>query len=269
MPLSVSLPDPYRRVEGPGAWGFARPDAAPWAAAVLAAGGTFHAWAGAHSGRRALVGRGRTWAVPSPAPGSSQAHGWVVRHYRRGGLLARWLHDRYLAMGAPRPLAELRASLEASRRGIPTPAVVAGAVHPAAAIYRADLVTEEIQGGVDLAGVLFGDGGTSVDPLRALAAASDLVSTLAEAGVRHMDLNARNVVLQPRGVGVRAWLVDLDRCRFTAGPSPGAGLAMRRRLERSLRKLGAQNGRELREDAWAALASGPAASGSAPPEGTR
>ena len=141
MPLPVSLPDGYVPVEGLGAWGFARSDAVAWASEVLASGATLHAWAGAHPGRRELAGRGRTWAVPAPRPGPGGARGWVVRHYRRGGAVARWLRDRYLALGEARPVAELRASLEAARRGVPTPGVVAGAVYPAGALYRADLVT--------------------------------------------------------------------------------------------------------------------------------
>ncbi|MHB1193432.1 MAG: lipopolysaccharide kinase InaA family protein [Longimicrobiales bacterium] len=264
MPLPLSLPDGYVRVEGPGAWGFARPDAAAWAARVLASGGTFHAWAGAQPGCRALVGRGRTWAVSAPAPGPAHARGWVVRHYHRGGLVARWLRDRYLAVGETRPVAELRASLAASLREIPTPAVVAGAVHPAGAFYRADLVTEEIAGGVDLAEVLFGEERAAVAPLPALTAAGALVRKLAEAGVRHADLNARNVVLQPTGDGIRAWVVDMDGCGFTAAFDPAAGEAMRRRLERSLRKLEARSGRPLEEDMWAALGAGFAPPGRAP-----
>ena len=178
--------------------------------------------------------------------------------------MARWLRDCYLAVGEPRPVSELRASLEASRRGIPTPAVVAGAVQPAGAFYRADLVTEEIPGGVDLAEVLFGEGGAAVAPLPALTAAGALVRQLAGVGVRHADLNARNVVLQPMGDGARAWVVDLDGCCFTAGLDPAAGDATRRRLERSLRKLEARSGRPLDRDMWAALAAGFTPPGVAP-----
>ena len=259
MPVPVSLPDGYLPVAGLRAWGFARSDAVPWASEVMGSGGTLHAWAGAHPGRKELTGRGRTWAVPAPGPGG--APGWVVRRYRRGGAAARWLRDRYLALGAARPVAELRASLEALRRGIPTPAVVAGAVYPAGAFYRADLITEEIPGSVDLAEVLFGERGTPVAPLPALAAAGALVRRLAERGVRHADLNAKNVVLEPRAEGPRAWVVDLDRCRFTAGADRAGGVAVRNRLERSLRKLGARCGRPLGEDAWSALGSGFAPSG--------
>jgi 3-deoxy-D-manno-octulosonic acid kinase len=137
-------------------------------------------------------------------------------------------------------------------------------VHPAGALYRADLVTEEIPGAVDLAEVLFGEGGAAVAPLPALTAAGALVRQLAEAGVRHADLNAKNLVLQPMGVGVGAWVVDLDGCGFTSGQDPAAGDAMRRRLERSLRKLGAASGRPMDRDGWAALGAGFAPPGGAP-----
>jgi len=255
MPVPVNLPDGYRSTTGRDAWGFASDGAAEWLAELLASGRTLHAWAGAHPQRRPLAGRGRIWAVPAPAPGPTGTGGWVVRHYHRGGVMARFLHDRYARAGGSRPLAELRASLETSRRRIATPAVVAGAVYPAGAFYRADLVTEEIPGGVDLAGVLFGGRGAALPPPDALAAAGTLVRSLAEAGVRHRDLNAGNIVLQAGAAGLRAWVVDLDGCVVGRASTAAAG-AMRRRLERSLRKLGARTGRPLETDAWDALRAG-------------
>lgn len=260
MPVSVILPDGYRRATGRDAWGFASDGAAEWLSEQLGSGRTLHAWAGAHPGRVGLAGRGRTWAVPTPAPGPTGAGRWVVRHYHRGGAVARWLHDRYVAVGEARPLAELRTSLEVSRRGIATPTVVAGAVYPAGVFYRADLVTEEIPGGVDLAGVLFGEtpgpaGRGPAERLDALAAAGTLVRSLAEAGVRHPDLNAGNVVLQAGATGLRAWVVDLDGCALGTA-SPAAAGSMRRRLERSLRKLGARTARPLETEAWETLRAG-------------
>lgn len=278
MPLPVSLPGGYRPAAGSGGWGFAADGAAAWLTELLASGRTLHAWAGAHPRRRERTGRGRTWAVPAPAPGPTGAAGWVVRHYHRGGAVARWLLDRYVAGGEARPLAELSAAVEAARRGIATPAVAAGAVYPAGAFYRADLATEEIPGGVDLAEVLFGPGpdpagsgpvalevadSGAAGRLAALEAAGALVRRLAEAGVMHRDLNARNIVLQPGAGGLRGWVVDLDGCGFGA-PSAASAAAMRRRLERSLRKLGARAACPLGRDAWSALDAGLAAPAGGP-----
>lgn len=254
MPIRVSLPAGYRAVTAPGAWGFASAGAHAWVAEVLRAGETLHAWAERHPARSELAGRGRAWAVPAPAPGGADR--WIVRHYLRGGAIAYWLRDRYVALGRTRPVQELSACLEISRRGIPTPAAVAGAVYPAGPFYRADLVTEAIPGGVDLAEVLFGAGGVPLDGPAALTAAGALVRRLEDAGVLHPDLNAKNVVLQPRAGCVRAYVVDLDRCRVGAPSAAVRGRAMRARLERSLHRHEARAGRPLAPGSWAALRAG-------------
>jgi hypothetical protein len=86
--------------------------------------GTLYAWA-ARSGSRSFVGRGAVFAVATPA------REWVVRHYRRGGAVARVLGDRYVRISEPRALRELRASVLARSRGVATPEVVAAVVYPA------------------------------------------------------------------------------------------------------------------------------------------
>jgi 3-deoxy-D-manno-octulosonic acid kinase len=134
--------------------------------------------------------------------------------------------------------------------------VVAGAVYPDGLFYRADLVTEEIPGAADLADVLFSGVAPAVDAEAALTAAGALVRSLETAGVFHPDLNAKNIVLQPDPAGVRAHLVDLDRCKPRPEGTRTPGQAMRRRLERSLRKHEAHAGRPLPERAWSALRSG-------------
>lgn len=255
MPIPVSLPDGYRPVTSGRTWAFGAERVLPWLEEVLAAGQTLYAWAASHPERRELSGRGRVFSVPAPVGGRPAAR-WVVRHYHRGGAVARWLGDRYLAVGRQRPLDEAHASVEVGRRGIPTPTVVAGAVYGEGLFYRADLVTEEIPGAADLAAVLFAGVAPGVDAEAALTAAGALVRQLEAAGVSHPDLNARNIVLQPDPGGFRAHLVDLDRCTPRPEGARPAGHAMRRRLERSLRKLEARAGCPLPERAWSALRRG-------------
>src|SRR5690606_34777374 len=183
---------------------------------------------------------------------------WAVRHYLRGGAVASWLGDRYLAAGPPRPLWELRASVAARIRGVRTPAVVAGAVYRSGALYRADLVTELVPDAVDLAGALFarrspaGKGrciggvaaespgaagaGAEGDRSAALHAAGLLLGHAARSGILHVDLNAKNVLVRATEGGQEAWLIDLDRCRVRAGGGDADAAVMLRRLERSLTK---------------------------------
>ena len=71
---------------------------------------------------------------------------WVLRHYRRGGLVARLLGDRYLWTGANRTRAfrEWRLLRELRAAGLPVPAPVAARYERDGLFYRADLVTTEL-----------------------------------------------------------------------------------------------------------------------------
>jgi len=253
MAIPVNVPGGFEPVMGSGGWAFGLPTVLPWLRDVLASSATLHGWAAQHPERRTLTGRGQVFSVPAVAAGPEGAERWVVRHYYRGGAVARYLDDRYLAVGDPRPVRETNAVSEARERGIPTPSVVAGAVYPSGLFYRADLVTEEIPLAADLATVLFHHPDPPVDAETALTAAGVLVRRLERAGVFHPDLNAKNIVLQPGAEGATAHLVDLDRCCPRVVGVPAPAYPMRRRLERSLRKFESQAGRLLPPGAWTAL----------------
>lgn len=195
--------------------------------------GTLHGWAAAQPGARVFTGRGAAYGVQTPA-GT-----WVVRHYRRGGAVARLLGDRYVRLGAARPLAELRASEAARQRGVRTPEVVAAVVYGAGPFYRADLATTLVPGAADLAETALGasrlDAAARAD---AWAAAGTLLRDAMAAGVEHADLNLRNVLIATTPEGMRAYLLDLDRAVVHEGPlADDARAAMLRRFHRSRRKL--------------------------------
>jgi 3-deoxy-D-manno-octulosonic acid kinase len=133
---------------------------------------------------------------------------------------------------------------------------MAGVVYPAGMFYRADLATEEIPDALDLAAILFGEGSSTEDMIRALQAATGLIRLLERRGVYHPDLNAKNIVIAWEGGSGVAHLVDLDRCRVRAAGVPAPSLPMRRRLARSLRKLEGISGRLLGADLWGAFSRG-------------
>lgn len=252
----MSLPAGYEGVDIGPVHAFAVREAVTWLREVLASGETLGSWASARASGTALAGRGAVFSVPAPVAGPEGRPRWVARHYYRGGAVAApLLGDRYLALGHPRPLQELVASHNARARGIPTPAVVAGAIYDAGIWYRADLVTEQIPDGTDLAEVLFGQNEAKIDPAAALSATGALVRRLERTGILHPDLNAKNVVLARDGAEVRAHLVDLDGCRARAPGVPAPAFTMRQRLERSLRKFGRRTHRPLSEESWTRLRS--------------
>jgi 3-deoxy-D-manno-octulosonic acid kinase len=241
-------------VNDPGVFAFALENALPWARSVLAQGTTLHAWARRQERAAAHAGRADVYEIDAAAVGPDGRDRWAVRHYARGGAAAPLLGDRYAALGTPRPLRELAASLEARGRGVPTPAVVAGAVYAARLFYRADLVSEWVPGGRDLARVLFGPNAEgTARAADALTAAGRLVRELEDARLVHADLNAMNVLVTGSGERAVAHALDLDRCRVLPRDAPVPVGPMRRRLARSLRKLERTRGPRLGAAEWAAL----------------
>ena len=195
----------------------------------------------------------------------------AVRHYRRGGAVARVLGDRYLGGEPTRPWTELWASEAARARGIPTPRVVAGVVYGALGSYRADLMTDFVPHATELAALLFGTQTSTKERISALQVTGRLVARLDDTGVRHRDLNAHNVLISRDLEGPAAWLLDLDRCSVSPagsrGRAPRGGIdqpaPMLARLERSLRKLEAKADETLSDLEWEALR---AAASQSPPE---
>lgn len=256
-------PPGFQRLEDGGARVWVRPEARAWVEGALRDHGSLYRAAARDPAARRMEGRGPVYAIPA-APDEVQAAlgepggGWVVRRYRRGGSVARFLGDRYLRVGLPRPFREVEASEALRARRLPTPRVVAAAAYPAGIFRRGDLVTVEIRGAVELAEVLFdpdrrGVAG-SVDRKEALGAAGALIRRAARAGVHHPDLNARNILLQWSGGAPDAHLVDLDRCRVAREATPASPRPMHARLFRSIRKLEKKHDLQVPEGELRALA---------------
>jgi 3-deoxy-D-manno-octulosonic acid kinase len=204
----------------------------------------------------APVAAGRGGAYRIALPGAPAA---VVRPYRRGGVLARLVRTTYVGP-FPRPLRELAATVEARRRGVPAPEVLAARVE-GSLVYRGALVTAELAGAATLLEALrrAPDAGAQ----RALAArAGRAVGRMHAAGVFHADLNLTNVVVHPGRDGDDVTLLDFDRARLRATPlGPRARRRNLARLARSLAKLdpgGTLAGVELRRAFCAAYAGQPA-----------
>lgn len=251
----MALPPGYEECSVGAVRGFVWTPASDWLESVLRQGVALHSWAGSQEGAKSLVGRGPLYAISAPSPGPDGRSRWAVRRYRRGGRVAPILGDRYWGLGLPRPIRELAATNEARSRGIPAPAVVAGVVYPSGPFYRADLVTELIPDARTLEALIFGSGG-SPDASGVLREAGRLVSRLENASVLHVDLNAANVLLVRGEEASGARVVDLDRCRVFPVDARPFGDRMRRRLERSLRKLARRYGRTFSRAEWDALQAG-------------
>jgi tRNA A-37 threonylcarbamoyl transferase component Bud32 len=245
----LNLPDGFTWIRVDSKRGFARPGAEEWVRDALR--GHVSIWKAAeHVGPLGTFkGRAPLLIVPGP-----QGRPVVIRRYWRGGGM-RFLEDRHLRVGTPRPVREAQASRLLIERGIPTPPIVAAGIYPAGAFYRADLVTELVPDAVDLGALLFNPPEPwRSDPelrIRALARSGSLIKRMASAGVKHPDLNARNLLLHRTDDGVQPVLIDLDRCAVSERPAAAPSLL--RRLERSARKIGHTVGGYWPAESWSIL----------------
>lgn len=175
-------------------------------------------------------GRGGAWAF-ALADGRRA----VFREYRRGGWLARWVSRTYLGLEA-RPFRELRVAVEARRRGIPTPEVLAARA-VGRGVYRGAIVTAEVSGAVPVLDALAATPEAAVR--RAIgAAAGQAVGAMQRGGLVHADLNCNNLLVRRTPADAQAFVIDLDRAWLTDGPlEAGARAAGLGRLARSLNKL--------------------------------
>ncbi len=215
---------------------------APLVRALLAQYHSLHAAASAAEGRITLTGR-----VPAYAARFGTDR-WLVRHYQRGGAVARFLGDRYLRLGGMRAARELNVSAAARARGIATPAVIAAIAYPSGIFMRFDIATEFIAHAHDLAAVLFHD--ASTDARGAIAAAARLIHETVSRGMVHPDLNLKNILIAKSG----AFVIDLDRCRLVARARPQDAAAMQRRFNRSFDKWQRRTGKTIAASVRAQLA---------------
>lgn len=182
-------------------------------------------WARHTSLRSAVGGRGNTWIL---AGGDGE---WVLRHYRRGGLVRHFNQDLYLWQGLEntRPWREWRLLSDLYKQHLPVPQPVAAQVSRHGLAYRGDLITRLIPDTLSLAARLR-DGGIDSLPWERIGAC---IRRFHAAGVYHADLNAHNILIDSHD---RIFLVDFDR-----GERRKPGVlwheANLKRLSRSLRKL--------------------------------
>lgn len=187
---------------------------------------TAQGWAAATvvGGSLRSAGRGNTLVVTD---GTNE---FVLRHYIRGGLPGRLIHDSYLWTGASdtRSFAEFFLLTKLRKLGLPVPTPVAARYQRFGPIYRADLLTLKIEGIRSLADRIIECPGDR----EFWHTVGSEVHRFHESGVDHADLNAYNIQI---GEEDSVYLLDFDRGRLR---DPGVwrqkNLA---RLHRSLQKI--------------------------------
>ncbi len=197
-----------------------------------------------HWPQRSVLDRGRGAAFAM----QTELGEMVLRHYRRGGAVARVLKDCYVWTGAAqtRPICEFRLLAAALHCGLPVPRPMAAQVRRHGALYSGDLLMMRIADTQTLSARLTGLADWTTLDWQRIGAALGLAHAQ---GFEHADLNAHNVLIDAHEA---VWLIDWDRGRQRA---PGSwSEVVLARLARSLRKLyGARVDQNDARKGWQAL----------------
>ena len=176
-------------------------------------------------------GRNTAWYVSTP---------WgeaVLRHYHRGGLVGRFVDERYVWVSeeATRSFQEFDLLNAMHAEGLPVPRAMAAAYQRRGVTYRAAIMTERLANTVSLAQAISRAGPASIHLVAPVAAA---IRQLHDAGVYHADLNAHNILVDD---SQKIWLIDFDK---SSRKTMTASLREQslERLGRSLQKLLGEQG---------------------------
>ena len=196
----------------------------------------------------ALDGSGRGRAAARFVNGADGRR-YVLRHYHRGGLMARVSADRFLWHGeeSTRPFAEWQLTYRLHRAGLPVPAPIAARYRHTGSSYTGDLITERLPVVGSLAECLR----TGALATLTWIAIGRCIRRFHDLGVCHADLNAHNVLLSEESV----YLIDFDRCQLRAPGlwRDGNLVRLRRSLEKVTWSLPAER---FGESDWHALLDG-------------
>lgn len=154
------------------------------------------------------TGRGVTWFVQTEQLAAA------LRHYHRGGLLAKVVKDNYFftTWRQTRSYAEFVLLDFLSKQGVQVPRPMAARVIKKGFFYQADLLSELIPDAQDLIALLK-ERPLSADEYKKIGAE---IKKMHNIYVNHSDLNIHNILLDAKG---KVWLIDFDKCAVKKGES--------------------------------------------------
>jgi len=137
---------------------------------------------------------------------------YVLRHYRRGGLIGKVLSDQYLYTGLEQSRAwqEFKLLEHMKTLGLAAPKPSAALVTKRGLYYQADIISTKIPNAQDLHQILL---------KRSLAAdvwqkTGQTIAKFHKHQIYHHDLNIHNIMLDAQD---KTWLIDFDKCGIRQG----------------------------------------------------
>ncbi|GAA0856179.1 3-deoxy-D-manno-octulosonic acid kinase [Aliiglaciecola litoralis] len=154
------------------------------------------------------VGRGTTYFF------QHNDRQFVLRHYRRGGMIGKLLSDQYLYTGLAKTRAEQERKLlqHLQELGLPAPIPAASRVVKNGFYYQADLITVKIPDATDIHHILL----ERALPDDVWQQIGTTIARFHQQQIYHHDLNIHNIMLDKNN---KVWLIDFDKCSVKAGDS--------------------------------------------------
>lgn len=166
---------------------------------------------------------GQYWQAQNAITGQAKGRGttyffqhnkndYVLRHYRRGGLIGKVLSDQYLYTGLEQSRAwqefTLLQHIQSLDLACPTP--IAAMVNRTGVYYQADIITAKIPHAKDLSQLLLKEDMTA-DIWHKIG---QTIAEFHNQQIYHHDLNIHNIMLDNQQ---KAWLIDFDKCAIKPG----------------------------------------------------
>ena len=181
-------------------------------------------------------GRGSYLSIPVT---HNNAERFVIRNYRHGGLLGKLFGGVFC--DGNRPLNEIYINEIASQKGVPSAEVIAITKRKLwGFFYKADFITKEISGAVDITQFLKESSLQSIQKSKKpiIFALVKLIRSMHDAGIYHADLHLKNILLKKDLNGeFNAYIIDLDKSVILNTLSINQRVKNLLRLDRSLEKL--------------------------------
>ncbi|WP_235310806.1 3-deoxy-D-manno-octulosonic acid kinase [Paraglaciecola algarum] len=137
---------------------------------------------------------------------------YVLRHYLRGGLIGKIIHDQYVFNGLnnTRAWQEFKLLQHMLELGLACPKPVAAQITKTGLLYRADIILAKIKQAIDVFNILLTDKISE-------KIWQDIGKTIAQfhqQNIYHHDLNIHNIMLDSQN---KVWLIDFDKCYVKQG----------------------------------------------------
>lgn len=159
----------------------------------------------------------------------------ILRHYHRGGMPAKFIHDKYLWQGFENTRAMQELDMLSTMRnfGLPVPVPAAARICKTGLKYQADIVTVLIPDAETLSSSLLAE----PLPEEVWQRIGATIKRFHEHNCSHADLNAHNIMLDQHG---DVYLIDFDKSKINSSSGKWQASNLNR-LKRSLEKLEKMN----------------------------